>query len=153
MLRGLMVAAAVAAWAAATSSAWAIDNPDAPDRIADFTQRAAPFEQRLGATDGGSRAAAEGEAYARFLDAELNRTYQALLAQLDSGPRKALVESQRRWLAFRDAELVFMARQWTRERSGSSATLSLAGHRAALLRARVLSLLAYQAEYADAPRR
>lgn len=153
MRRWLMSAGWAAACAAAAGSAWAIDNPDAPDRIADFVQRASPFEQSLGATDGGRAAATAGEAYARFLDAEMNRSYQALLAQLDTAPRKALVESQRRWLAFRDAELVFMARQWTRERNGSSATLSLAGHRAALLRARVLSLLAYRAEYADAPRR
>jgi uncharacterized protein YecT (DUF1311 family) len=125
----------------------AIDNPDAPDRVAAFEARSALFEQRLAATDGGSAAVSEGQAYSLFLDVELNAAYQALLAQLRGPARAALVESQLRWLRFRDAELVFIERQWTRERSGSSASLSVAGYGNAVVKERVLQLLRYAAEY------
>lgn len=133
--------------ATALSPAVAIDNPDAPDRVAAFEQRAAPFEQALAATDGGSAAAEAGRAYAEFLDAELNSAYRALLALLQEPARGALVAAQRRWLQHRDAEQAFIAQQWTRERVGSSASLSSAGYRSALVRARVLQLLRYSAEY------
>ena len=127
--------------------AWAIDNPDAPDRVAAFEQRARPYAQALAATDGGSAAVQTGQAYAQFLDAELNNAYRALLGHLEPPARAALVAAQRRWLHYRDAEQAFIDRQWTRARVGSSASLSAAGYRNALVRARVLQLLRYSAEY------
>jgi len=43
-------------------------------------------------------------------DAELNKTYEALLTKLpDAESKQKLKESQRAWLAFRDAEAVFVA--------------------------------------------
>jgi len=43
-------------------------------------------------------------------DAELNKTYEALLAKLpDAEGKQKLKESQRAWLAFRDAEAAFVA--------------------------------------------
>lgn len=132
---------------AVAAGAGAIDNPDAPDRPGAFESRAQPFEQRLGATDGGSAAARAGQAYATFLEAELNTAYRALLAHLQGPPRAALVASQRRWLQFRDAENQFITQHWTRERSGSSASLSVAGYRNAVTKERVLQLLRYNAEY------
>lgn len=125
----------------------ALDNPDAPDRVGAFERRAAPFEKELAATDGGSAAARAGHAYATFLDGELNAAYNALLPKLESPAREALIESQRRWLRFRDAEYKFIARQWTRARSGTSASLSVAGYRNALVKERVVELLRYAAEY------
>ena len=45
-------------------------------------------------------------------DAELNKTYEALLTKLpDAGRKQKLKESQRAWLAFRDAEAAFVADQ------------------------------------------
>jgi uncharacterized protein YecT (DUF1311 family) len=129
------------------AAAQAIDNPDAPDRVAAFAGRAAPLEQQLAATDGGSAAVRAGRAYADFLDAELNTAYQALLARLQPPARTALVESQRRWLRFRDSEQAFIGQQWTAERHGSSASLSVAGYGNALVRQRVVQLLQYSAEY------
>jgi len=42
------------------------------------------------------------------VDAELNRTYEALLAKLpDAEGKEKLKQSQRAWLAFRDAEAAF----------------------------------------------
>ena len=128
------------------SAALAIDNPDAPDRVAAFERRAEPFEQQLAATDGGSAATRAGTAYAAFLDAELNTAYRLLLSQLDEPRRSALVRAQRRWVHFRDAERAFIAQRWTFERNGSSASLSVAGYDNALVKERVLVLLRYAGE-------
>ena len=130
----------------ATSSG-AIDNPDAPNRVAEFEKRALPFEKALSATDGGSASARAGQAYARFLDAELNAAYGGLLSKLDNSTRSALVESQRQWLRFRNAEAQFIGRHWTRERSGTSSSLSVAGYSNAVVKDRVLQLLRYTSEY------
>jgi uncharacterized protein YecT (DUF1311 family) len=45
-------------------------------------------------------------------DADLNKTYDALLAKLtDAEGKEKLKQSQRAWLAFRDAEAAFAADQ------------------------------------------
>jgi uncharacterized protein YecT (DUF1311 family) len=52
------------------------------------------------------------EARADFMkaDAELNKTYEALLKKLsDAGSKEKLKQSQRAWLVFRDAEAAFEA--------------------------------------------
>jgi len=52
-------------------------------------------------------------------DAELNRRYAALMAKLpDAESKRKLKESQRAWIAFRDAEAAFAADQF---RGGSAA--------------------------------
>ena len=52
-------------------------------------------------------------------DAKLNSTYAALLAKLpDADSKRKLKESQRAWIAFRDAEAAFAADQF---RGGSAA--------------------------------
>jgi uncharacterized protein YecT (DUF1311 family) len=130
-----------------TPTARAIDNPNAPDRVASFEYRAKPFEQQLEATDGGGAATKAGQAYAAFLDAELNIAYRLLLSKLDGAPRSALVESQRQWLRYRDSERRFIAQHWTPERNGSSASLSVQGYANAIVKERVLQLLRYTAEY------
>ncbi len=141
---------ALAGWAG--RPAWAIDNPDAPDWTAEFNARAKPLEERWAAEAGGPGAAAAGLAYARFLDAELNQAYQALLQQLQGEPRRALVQSQRQWLAFREAEHRFIAGNFTPQAFGTSSALSRADYRASLVRQRVLTLLAYLQNYPAAPR-
>ena len=46
------------------------------------------------------------------VDGERNRTYEALLAKLpDAEGKEKLKQSQRAWLAFRDAEAAFAADQ------------------------------------------
>ncbi len=68
-----------------------------------------------------TQAAMNAQARAEFVkvDAELDRTYEALLAKLpDAGSKQKLKESQRAWLAFRDAEAAFVADQ---ARGGSMA--------------------------------
>lgn len=129
------------------ASAGAIDNPDAPDRVAAFERRASDFERQLAATDGGSAATSAGQVYAKFLDGELNQAYGLLLSNLKGSARAALVESQRRWLGFRDAENAFITQQWTFERSGSSASLSVAQYQNDVVKQRIVQLLRYAAEY------
>jgi uncharacterized protein YecT (DUF1311 family) len=118
----------------------AIDNPDAPDLLGEFRSQSVLHEQRVAEAAGGNASAALG-AQAAFLDAELNRAYQALMTRLPEPQRKALRESQRAWLNHRDAEAAFTAQLWTREDFGSSAVLSRGLHQARLLRDRVEMLL------------
>ena len=62
---------------------------------------------------------AQARAEFERVDAELNKTYKALLARLpDAESKRKLQESQRAWIAFRDAEASFAADQ---VRSGSAA--------------------------------
>ena len=126
----------------------AVDNPDAPDLSAAFLARAQPLEERLSQASRTSDIAAAGLAYAKFLDAELNKTYQELVARVgDSSTRRALVQSQREWLRFRDAEHRFIERNWTPQNFGTSYALSRAGYRHRLVKQRVLTLLAYLQNY------
>lgn len=145
--RRLLQAVAALALQGLVGGAAAIDNPEAPDRVGAFERRAAPLEQQLAATDGGSAAVRAERDYASFLDAELNAAYRMLLAHLQEPARAAMVESQRRWLRYRQAEFHFIARHWTQDRSGTSASLSAAGHRNGLTRERIVQLLRYAAEY------
>ena len=135
---------ALAGWACL---ARAIDNPDAPDRVAEFESRALPFEQALDATDGGGAATRAGQAYARFLGTELQAAYGFMLGRLQGRQRQALVESQLRWARFREAESRFISQQWDPARVGTSASLSVAGYQNAIVKERVLQLLRYAAEY------
>jgi len=72
-----------------------------------------------------TQAGMNAQARAEFVkaDAELNKTYETLLAKLpDVGRKQKLKESQRAWLAFSDAEAGFVADQG---RAGSmAATIS-----------------------------
>jgi uncharacterized protein YecT (DUF1311 family) len=68
-----------------------------------------------------TQAAMNAQARADFerADAELNKTYETLLTKLpDAEGKEKLKESQRGWLAFRDAEAAFAADQ---ARGGSMA--------------------------------
>jgi uncharacterized protein YecT (DUF1311 family) len=69
-----------------------------------------------------TQAAMNAQARAEFVkaDAELNKAYETLLAKLpDAQSKQRLNESQRAWLAFRDAEAAFTADQ---TRGGSMAS-------------------------------
>lgn len=68
-----------------------------------------------------TQATMNAQARAEFekADAELNKTYEALLAKLpDAESKEKVKQSQRAWLAFRDAEAAFAADQ---ARGGSMA--------------------------------
>lgn len=125
----------------------ALDNPESPDRVAAFERRAAPFAQALDKTDGGSASAQAGKRYADFLQVELQSAFEALRRHLHGPALQALLKSQRDWLKFNEAERSFIDRQWTTARQGSSAQLSVALCRVALLKQRTVQLLQYGLEF------
>jgi uncharacterized protein YecT (DUF1311 family) len=128
----------------------AIDNPEAPDRVAAFEQRAKPFEDNFSNHAGGGNfeIVQAGAAYAEFLDQELNQAYQLLLKKLEPSEREQLKKAQRAWRAFYKAETAFIAANWVPKNFGSSYVLSKHGYRHSLLKDRVLNLLSYLREYA-----
>lgn len=140
--------ALLAAALSCCTTTYAIDNPDAPDRNAAFLSRAQPYEERFSQASRSSEIADAAAAYATFLDAELNKAYQDLLAAVeDTGTRRALAQAQREWLKFRDAEFRFIGNNWTPQNFGSSSTLSRASYRHQIVKQRVSTLLAYLQNY------
>jgi len=129
--------------ALAMSLAHAIDNPDAPDEVAAFEQRAKPLEERFLSQSRTSGIQQAGAAYAQFLDTELNRAYRLLLQRLDAPARARFKQSQRAWLAYRRAETRFIDANWTPAHFGDSYALSRQDYRNTLVKQRVLALLHY----------
>ena len=145
--RGAAVCAAVLWMAAHATPALSIDNPDAPDLRSAFVARAQGFEQRLAdeANDGlRNKLAAD---YTQFLGGEINTAYGLLVKRVDRPSRLALQSAQRQWANYRDAELQFIVKNWTRENFGTSASISRADYRNAMLRQRAETLLDYLRNY------
>lgn len=71
-------------------------------------------------------------------DAELNRVYARVLAELDDEGRAKLKAAQRAWVVFRDAEAAYQMD--LEARGGSMAPLIYEGTRARLTRARTAQL-------------
>lgn len=125
----------------------ALDNPDAPNVVAEFEQRAKPFEQKISDSAGGGAVVAAYADYERFLDDELKRAYAALAKKLDRKRKLQLQRSQRTWLAFRNAEAAFIRDNWTTQQFGSSSQLSRGAYRSTLSRDRIVGLLHYLRNY------
>ena len=127
----------------AATTAAAVTNSDAPAHVDAFEKRMAPYQERIRsgkttlAMDRAMREMAEA------LDEELNSAYEKLMQRLPDTQRSALRASQRRWLAYRDAEFAFLSGAFTRESHGSSSVLTVGQARNALVRARVETLLSY----------
>ena len=133
-----------------TVSSRAIDNPDAPDYVADFQQRAQVFEaaihQHAKTNQDSLKAYAD---YEQFLDKELNKTYKLVLAKLSAEQQAKIKVSQRNWLKYRDSEFDFIAENWATKNFGSSAVLSRGAYRTTIIRDRVTLLLNYLKNYPD----
>ncbi len=127
---------------------FAVDNPDAPDYVAAFEKRAKPYEAKISESGGvtGDAIAAYAD-YERFLEVELNQSYQALSKKLGPVQKKQLVLSQNKWLAFRAAEIAFIDANWTMEQFGTSSHLSRGGYSATITKDRILALLHYLKNY------
>ena len=128
----------------------AIDNPDAPDWVADFEARSAQFDHII--YQQAQNQIEINQAYARyseFLDQSLNQAYTRLSEQLDQDNKQALKHSQRLWLQFRDAEFDFINHNWTPANFGSSSALSRNAYRVKVVKSRVLELLHYLKNYPD----
>ena len=125
-----------------------IDDPDAPDLMAAFERRAAPYETRISGQARTTQdiAQAYGD-YQRFLDTELTKAYRELALKLAPAPRLRLTQSQRRWLAYRDAGFRFIDDNWTQAQFGTSATLSRGAYRCSIVKGRVTELIQYLKNY------
>jgi uncharacterized protein YecT (DUF1311 family) len=75
-------------------------------------------------------------------DKELNAAYAALLDGMEKDSAAALKDSQRKWVAWRDAEFAFQGGAWT-EDLGTAMRVTLALARSDIVRARVLVLRSY----------
>lgn len=126
----------------------AIDNPEAVNYLAAFNEKTASFEAKISQQAQTTQDYVEIYAeYEQFLDGELNRAYTLLTKNLDEKQRTELKKSQRQWLAYRDAEFVFIDSTWTSQNFGSSSALSKGGYRTALIKARVELLFHYLSNF------
>ncbi|SES65769.1 Protein of unknown function [Nitrosomonas marina] len=131
-----------------SGAALALDNPDAPDYIAEFNSRAQTYErdiQQIAQTTQDYLTAYA--AYEQFLDKELNQAYSQLMDQLSEEMQNALRASQRKWLGYRDAAFEFIALNWTTEHVGSASVISRGDYRTTIIRDRVMLLLHYLQNY------
>ena len=129
------------------SECLAIDNPDAPDVVAEFETRAQIFETNIENQISTSDIKRTYLEYEKSLDKELNQAYSALMKHVSSKSRKNLMASQKRWIQFRDAEFLFIDNNWTLETFGSSYAISRGASRTTILRNRVVELLYYLRNY------
>ena len=131
------------------TSSSAIDNPDAPDYVAEFRSRSKTYESAIHheaqTTQDYVNAYA---AYERFLDEELNNAYRSLMDRLDEKARERLIQSQENWLKYRETEFEFIVTNWSIENFGSSSAISRGAYRTTLIRDRVILLLHYLTNYA-----
>ncbi len=123
---------------------FAIDNPDAPDLVAEFELREKPLvaaiQQPINTTTDFSIAYAN---YQDFLDKELNKVYKTLRKNLPADKQKQLKTSQVSWLKYRDLEFAFIDSTWNNIDFGSSSAISRGEYRASLIRSRVVQLMYY----------
>jgi uncharacterized protein YecT (DUF1311 family) len=98
----------------------------------------------LDSPDGQSTAGMIGCADAAYAswDQELNTAYSSLIENVDADSAAKLKASQRKWVAFRDAEYEFQEGTWTAD-YGTAMSVSLALARVDMIRARVLTLRSY----------
>lgn len=122
----------------------AIDNPDAPDLIAEFEIREKPF---IVAIEKPSNTTADYSVaytnYLNFLDKELNTVYKTLRTKLSEDKQKQLKVSQVSWLKYRDLEFAFIDSTWTNKDFGNSSVISRGQYKASVVRNRVVQLMHY----------
>jgi len=123
---------------------FAIDNPDAPDLVAEFEAREKPFivtiEKPSNTTSDYSVAYSN---YLKFLDKELNTVYKTLHTKLPEDKQKQLKSSQVSWLKYRDFEFAFIDSTWTNTDFGTSSGISRGQYKASVVRNRVVQLMHY----------
>lgn len=122
----------------------AIDNPDSPDYVGEFLNRAQPYERDIQHTEHTTQSYLTAyAAYDEFLDQELNAAYRRLMTHLPEESQQSLKKSQLAWLNYRDREFEFINRNWTTAKFGSSMVISRGDYRAKIILDRVLILLQY----------
>jgi uncharacterized protein YecT (DUF1311 family) len=133
----------------AATSILAIDNPDAPDYVAEFRARSKAHESAINQEARTTQDFVSAyAAYECFLDEELNSAYRSLMDRLDEKALQRLIQSQKNWLKYRDTEFEFIGTNWRTENFGSSAVISRGAYRTTLIKDRVILLLHYLKNYA-----
>ena len=131
------------------TSSLAIDNPDAPDYVAEFRARSKAHESAIDLEARTTQDYVNAyAAYERFLDKELNSAYRSLVDRLDEKALQKLIQSQGNWLKYRDTEFEFIGTNWRTENFGSSSVISRGAYRTTLIKDRVILLLHYLKNYA-----
>lgn len=130
------------------NTAWAIDNPDAPDYVAEFESRIQPYENYVRNKASATYEFSKGYDDLYYaLDRELNAAYKNLIAKLPKDSKNKLKISQNNWIIFRDSEFSFISENFNRASFGSSSTISRGSYRASILKARIIELLWYLKNY------
>lgn len=80
-------------------------------------------------------------------DAELNKVYKKLVSKIDAESKTKLLNSQKAWIKFRDAEAELIAD--FNARGGSMAPLIYHGEKASLTEERTKQLLELLKQYAE----
>lgn len=111
------------------------ETKDPIDKVLDACLASSAANSTAGQVDCGAKAAASW-------DRELNQVYQKLLKTLDPTSEALLRNSQRQWLAFRDAERKFEAGPWI-QKQGTIGQTTVALANVDILRSRVLTLRNY----------
>lgn len=142
-----MRAACLGAAMLASTAAMAVDNPDAPDRLAAFEQRIQPLEAAVANQNTTADMLRASSAYAKQLDVELNQTYRELMAKVGATGAQKLRASQRNWLAFMATETAFIDGTWNAKDFGSTSALSRSEYRNRVTKARIVQLLDYLRSY------
>ncbi len=142
-----MRAACLGAAMLASTAAMAVDNPDAPDRLAAFEQRIQPLEAAVANQNTTADMLRASSAYAKQLDVELNQTYRELMAKVGATGAQKLRASQRNWLAFMTTEAAFIDGTWNAKDFGSTSALSRSEYRNRVTKARIIQLLDYLRSY------
>lgn len=123
---------------------FAIDNPDAPDLVAEFEFREKLFIETAENPKNGYRDYLLSYTnYLEFLDKELNVVYQSLRENISEDQKQKLKESQVDWLKFRDREFSFIENTWTRADFGTSSSISRGQYKVTIVRNRVIQLMHY----------
>lgn len=123
---------------------FAIDNPDAPNLIAEFEAREKPLIAAIEKpTNTTGDYAVFYASYLKFLDKELNTVYKTLRTKLPEDKQKQLKASQVSWIKYRDLEFAFIDNTWTNKDFGTSSGISRGQYKASVVRDRVIQLMHY----------
>lgn len=126
----------------------AIDNPDAPDQVAQFEARIQKLAQAVDRPELTNRGILVAyDDYQILLDRELNKVYHLLRSKLPKAQQSELKKSQMNWLKFRDAEYELIQNNWTSNNFGRSAGRSRGDYRSTIVKDRIIQLLHYLQNY------
>lgn len=139
----LLLKVTILALAIFSSFANAIDNPDAPDLVAEFETREKPLVDSAENTNGYRASLVAYTDYLNFLDKELNAVYKTLQAKLPADKQQQLKLSQVAWLKYRDLEFALIENAWTKADFGSSSSITRGQFKANIVRDRVIQLMHY----------